>query len=149
MTTILGIDIGGTGIKGAPVDLDTGALLAVTLQGADQGDTTTIFETLEEAEASAHELGTEIQEVVTDKGYHSDDVVVGLGDRGMRSYVSEPDRGRRRWEGKREEQRQVYGNRRRIHGERGRRLQKLRAELGERGFAHMYETGGMRRLHLS
>jgi transposase len=130
------------------VDLDTGALLAVTLQGADQGDTTTIFETLEEAEASAHELGTEIQEVVTDKGYHSDDVVVGLGDRGMRSYVSEPDRGRRRWKGKREEQKQVYGNRRRIRGERGRRLHKLRAELGERGFAHLYETGGMRRLHL-
>jgi transposase len=130
------------------VDLDTGALLAVTLQGADQGDTTTIFETLEAAEASAQELGTEVKEVVTDKGYHSDDVVVELHERGIRSYVSEPDRGRRCWKGKREAQKQVYGNRRRISGERGRRLQKLRAELGERGFAHMFETGAMRRLHL-
>ena len=130
------------------VDLDTGALLAVTLQGADQGDTTTLFETLEEAEAAAVELGTEIKEVVADKGYHSDDVAVGLHDLGIRSYVSEPDRGRRRWEGKREEQMQVYGNRRRIRGARGRRLQKLRAELGERSFAHTYETGGLRRLHL-
>ncbi len=78
--------------------------------------------TLAEAEGSARELGVEIKEVVTDKGYDSDDVVVGLGERGMRSYVSEPDRGRRRWEGKREEQRQVYGNRRRKRGERGRGL---------------------------
>ena len=73
---------------------------------------------------------------------------VTVHDRSIRSYLSEPDRGRRRWEGKRDEQKQVYGNRRRIRGERGRRLQKLRAELGERSFAHMFETGAMRRLHL-
>ncbi len=129
------------------VDLDTGAFLAVTLQGADEGDTTTVFETLEEAEARAVEIGTEIKEVVADKGYHSDDVLVGLSEWGVRSYVSEPNRGRRRWQGKREEQQQVYANRRRTRGGRGHRLQKLRAELGEREFAHMYETGGMRRLH--
>jgi len=130
------------------VDLEAGAILSVTLQGADQGDTTTIFETLDAAEALAQELGTEIQEVVADKGYHSDEVFVGLSERAQRSYVSEPDRGRRRWKGKKEEQKQVYGNCRRIRGSRGRRLHKLRAELAERGFAHMYDTGSMRRLHL-
>jgi hypothetical protein len=31
------------------VDLDTGAVVAVTLQGADKGDTTTLDETLGEA----------------------------------------------------------------------------------------------------
>jgi len=131
------------------VDLESGALMAVTLQGADQGDTTTIFETLEEVEAVAVAIGmNEAKEVVTDKGYHSDDVCVGLNDLGVRSYVSEPNRGRRRWKGKRTEQQRVYANRRRTRGARGKRLQKLRAELGERGFAHLYETGAMRRLHL-
>ena len=131
------------------VDLESGALMAVTLQGADEGDTTTLFETLEEAEAAAVELELDgVQEVVTDKGYHSDDVCVGLRGWGVRSYVSEPDRGPRRWQGKSDEQQQVYANRRRTRGARGKRLQKLRAELNERSFAHLYETGGMRRLHL-
>ena len=132
------------------VDLDTGALMAVTLQPADDGDTTTIFETLEEAQAAAEEVGTEpIREVVADKGYHSNEVMVRLHQQqAVRSYVSEPDRGRRRWKGKREEQKQVYANRRRIRGDRGKRLQKKRAELVERSFAHTYETGAMRRLFL-
>ena len=32
MMNVLGIDIGGTGIKGAPVDIDQGALLAERLR---------------------------------------------------------------------------------------------------------------------
>ena len=68
----------------------------------------------------------------------------------VRSYIPEPERGRRNWqgEGKAEEQKQTYANRRRVGGERNKRLQKLRSELTERSFAHLYETGGMRRLHL-
>jgi transposase len=42
----------------------------------------------------------------------------------------------------------VYANRRRVRGDRSKRLQKLRSELTERSFAHLYETGGMRRVHL-
>jgi len=130
-------------------DLESGALTAVTLQPADRGDTATIFETLEAAQAAAVRIGPKkLREIVTDKGYHSSDVVVELHDRSVRSYVSEPDRGRRRWKDKRVEQQQVYGNRRRVRGVRGQRLQKKRSELVERSFAHMYETGGMRRLHL-
>ncbi len=67
---------------------------------------------------------------------------------GVRSYIPEPDRGRRNWEGKEQQQAQVYGNRRRMSGRRGKDLQKLRSERMERSFAHMYETGGMRRTHL-
>ena len=131
------------------VDLTSGALLAVTLQAADVGDTTTVFETLDAAEAAVQALGEGgIRDVVLDKGYHSNDVLVELNERGQRSYASEPDRGRRRWEGKRAEQKQVYANRRRLRGERNKRLQKKRTELGERSFAHLYETGGMRRLYL-
>ena len=131
------------------VDLSSGALLAVTVQPADAGDTTTIFETLAAEHEMAESIGsTGIEEVVTDKGYHSDDVLVGLHEQGLRSYVSEPDRGRRRWKGKRVEQAQVYGNRRRLRGDRSKTLQRKRGEVAERTFAHMYETGGMRRLHL-
>ena len=83
-----------------------------------------------------------------DKGYHSNDVLVILKDVEVRSYCSEPDRGRRNWNGKEEEQSAVYQNRRRIRGERGKRLLRQRGELVERSFAHMYETGGMRRTHL-
>jgi len=42
----------------------------------------------------------------------------------------------------------VYANRRRIRGTRSKRLQRKRSELTERSMAHMYETGGMRRVHL-
>ena len=131
------------------VDLSSGALMAVTLQPADRGDTTSIFETLNEAQAMGTRVGTgPVKATVLDKGYHSSDVLVGLYERAVRGYASEPDRGRRRWQGKREEQKQVYANRRRIRGAAGRRLQHKRAELAERSFAHMYETGGMRRVHL-
>ena len=88
------------------------------------------------------------KEVVLDKGYHSNEVLVELADWQVRTYCSEPDRGRRRWEGKKEEQAAVYANRRRIRGERGKRLLRQRGEKVERSFAHCYETGGMRRVHL-
>lgn len=140
------------------VDLSSGALLAVTLQGADQGDTTTLPHTLAEAgeavaELTEHEATTApmaepkvhvagIEEVVADKGYHSGAVLQELHAVDCRSYIPEPKRGRRHWEGKQDEQKQVYANRRRIRGNRSKRLQKKRSELTERSMAHMYETGG-------
>jgi transposase len=131
------------------IDLSSGAMVAVTLQAADQGDTTTIQQTLKEAHANAtlvNERG--VEETVADKGYHSNQVMVDLHAEGIRSYIPEPERGPRQWQGKEKEQRQVYANRRRTNGRRGKDLQKLRSELTERSFAHMYETGGMRRTHL-
>ena len=83
-----------------------------------------------------------------DKGYHSNDSLLLLKEVAVRSYCSEPDRGRRHWIGKQEEKAAVYQNRRRIRGERGKRLLRQRGELVERCFAHMYETGAMRRTHL-
>ncbi len=89
-----------------------------------------------------------IREVVADKGYHSNDVLTSLKQGGIRSYISEPDRGRRKWNGRRDEQAAVYANRRRIKGDRGKALRRSRAERVERTIAHTYDTGGMRRLHL-
>ncbi len=119
------------------VDMETGAVVAVTLQGANQGDTTSYVETLaqagEQIAAAAEAVNSEQAgelvnpegpaEVVTDKGYHSN-------------------------AGKQAEQGAVYGNRRRIRGVRGKRLLKQRGEKLERSFAHLFETGGMRRTHL-
>jgi transposase len=141
------------------VDMETGAILAVTLQGADTGDTTTIQETLITAADQVEELAADpktschlrdniLSEVVADKGYHSNAMMADLAHLGIRSYVSEPKRGRRNWAGKAEERDAVYANRRRIRGERGRALMRRRGLMLERPFAHCYETGGMRRVHL-
>jgi transposase len=131
------------------VDLSSGALLAITLEPASEGDTTTMHKTLAEAQSVArdiHPLG--VEELVADKGYHSGEVLKTLHVGGVRSYLPEPARGKRNWESKRVEQKRTYENRRRVRGARGKRLQKLRSELTERSFAHMYETGAMRRVHL-
>ena len=140
------------------IDFSSGAVVAVTVQPADAGDTATGRETVWEAgeqiaTVAGGEKGETVnlegpKEVVLDKGYHSNEMLVALADGQVRSYCSEPDRKRRDWEGKPEEQAAVYANRRRIRGERGKRLLRQRGEKVERSFAHCYETGGMRRVHL-
>ena len=136
------------------VDLDTGAIVAVTVQGADEGDTTTIVETaiaaathIEDAQADVEEPQA-LEEIVADKGYHSNQTMMELDAVEIRSYIAEPDRGQRDWSKEPEAQAPVYGNRRRIRGRRGRRLMRRRGETIERSFAHLYDTGGMRRTHL-
>src|SRR5216683_2510720 len=100
------------------VDMDTGAIVAVTAYGGAVGDSASIQETLPAAgEAIAEQ-------------------------------ISEPDRGRRKWTGKRDQQAAVYANRRRIGGNRGKQLLRRRGELLERTFAHAYETGALRRLYV-
>ena len=89
-----------------------------------------------------------IEEAVADKGCHSRGVLLELHKSDCRSYIPEPQSGRRKWEGKADDQKQVYANRRRVKGARSKRLQRKRSELTERSMAHMYETGGMRRVHL-
>ena len=65
---------------------------------------------------------------------------------GVRSYVSEPDRGRRNWK-KKAAVRDAVANRR-IRWARGQRLPRQRGEQLERPNAHLYETGRLRRMHL-
>ena len=131
------------------VDLETGALVAVTLHGADVGDTTSLLATtlaageqLEAAQATAP------RDLVGDKGYHSNETLLALAAIGVRSYLAEPDRGRRCWTTAPEAQGPVYGNRRRVGGRRGKRLMRRRGEYVERTFAHVYDTGGLRRTYL-
>jgi transposase len=139
------------------VDMDSGAVVAVTLHGGTEGDTSTIEKTLDAADENlkkARKLGDKsktrgsTEETVADKGYHSKAVMLALSLAGRRSYISEPARGPQQWDGEEAERDAVYANRRRKKGARGQRLMKKRGELIERGFAHTLETGGMRRTHL-
>jgi transposase len=143
------------------VDMETGAIVAVTTHSGAAADTATVQETVMEAGIAVAGLIAEptpegkyevhpegVQEVVADKGYHSNDVMVGLVDMDVRSYVAEPDRGTRHWDGKEAEKEAVYGNRGRVQGERGKRLQRQRGERIERNFAHQFDTGGLDRLYV-
>jgi hypothetical protein len=147
------------------VDLDTGAVVAVMLHGADLGDTVTLDATLIEAGMAVAELVKReaeqrpedtpkvnvegIEEMVADKGYHSGAVLERVKSYEVRTYIPEKKQaGQRHWEGKTEEQQAVYQNRRRVRGGYGKSLLRRRGELVERSFAHCYETGGMRRTHL-
>ena len=111
------------------VDMETGAVIAVTLQGATEGDTSTIEGTLEAADqnlegAREHagddsKMDLEPEEVVADKGYHSKAVMLALRMAGWRTYIAEPRRGRQHWEHQHAERDAVYGNRRRMDGDHG------------------------------
>ena len=144
------------------VDMESGAVVAVTVQAADAGDTHTVQQTLAEAQENMAVVVEVIDnasdapavnvdspaELVTDKGYHSREVVRQVAEAKIRSYISEPERGRQRWQDQSAEQAAVYANRRRVRGGRGKRLQRQRGEKLERSMAHLYETGRMRRVHL-
>src|SRR5580692_480319 len=103
------------------VDLDTGAIVAITTQGGAVGDTTSVQETLPAAgyavaeqiatttaqgQYKVHEQG--MSEVVTDKGYHSGASLADMREMGVRSYVSAPQQPLRNWKGKAEQQAAVY-----------------------------------------
>ena len=122
----------------------------MTLQGADVRDITSLIE----AAIMAAEQGegasapTALAQIVADRDYHSNQMLVDLHAVGVRSYIAEPDRCRRCWPTAPEAQAPVYGNRRRVGGVRGRQLMRRRGQYVERSFAHVYDTGRMRPTHL-
>jgi len=132
------------------VDLDSGALVAVTLHGADVGDTTSLIDTVLAAaeQLAAAQAPARLTDLIADKGYHSNETMIDLDALAVRSYIAEPERGRRQWRTTPDAQHVVYGNRRRVRGARGQRLLRCRGEYVERSFAHVYDTGGLRRTHL-
>lgn len=140
------------------VDLDTGAIVAITTHGGAVGDTTSVEETLPAAGLAVAEQidtptakgqykvhGQGLCEVVTDKGYHSAASLTQMTQWGVRTYVSAPQQ--KRAAGKAPPA-VVQANLRRVESDRGKALLRKRGELLERPFAHQYETGAMRRLHV-
>ena len=136
------------------VDLDTGAIVAAPIHGADQGDTQTLSGTLEEAETNLEVVGKapsleDPAELVADKGYHSRGGLKDLEDGAWKSRIGEPKpKGINRWKGDDDAKRAVYNNRNRLLSEVARQAFKLRTELVERAFALTLDRGGMRRVWL-
>jgi transposase len=158
------------------VDLETGALMGVSLHEADRSDTETLPQTLADAEENlrgVRDVGTEEnedddsdrtvgntpsgeaadvqREVVADKGYNKAVLLRQLKEEGYRTYIPERRQvGKRQWadKGGRETAAAVYDNRARVKRKKGRGLQRKRGELLERTFAHICETGGARRTRL-
>jgi transposase len=136
------------------VDLESELILAAEILPANQGDAQTLVDSVIAAQGNLKraKIDVEIEEVVADKGYHSVQSIELSDDLGMRTYIPEPKpRHRtRRWTDKPSEfQRAVYENRRRMRRTKGKRLGKLRSERVERSFAHVCDTGGMRRSWLT
>ncbi len=134
------------------VDLESDLLLAATVHPGDRGDPESGMESLAEADETLRATGSQtlIEEAAADKGYHSNALLADCRACGIRTYIPErKQRGRRRWKDKPATYREtVYANRRRVRGERGKRLGRLRSEYVERTFAHMCETGAARRTWL-
>jgi transposase len=135
------------------VDLESEFVVAAVVYRADDADPETLPVTVELARERLQDAGSphQVEEAVEDKGYHKAETLQTLADvQGVRTYVAEPARrGRRHWQDKEAGQQQaVYANRRRIKGQRGRRLGRWRSERAERSFAHVCETGGGRRTWL-
>jgi transposase len=136
------------------LDLDTGAIVAAEIHPADQGDTTTLPETLKAARANlatvdAAPTPEDPAELVADKGYHSREGLKDLEDGAWKSRIAEKKMpGVSRWHGDEAARRAVYNNRARLRSGVAKEALKLRAELVERSFALTLDRGGMRRAWL-
>lgn len=133
------------------VDLDSGLVLSAAVHPADRGDAATLVDSLLRTQVNLVRAGLEIEveEAVADKGYHKSEVLSECTGWGWRTYIPEPKRKKRVWTDKPESWRvATAANRRRVRGERSKRLQKRRSEFVERTFAHVCETGGARRTWL-
>jgi len=131
------------------VDLKSDVILAAEIYPADHGDTQTLVDSVLEAVENVQQAGCEceIEEIVADKGYHAAETIELAEDLNFRTYIPERKRPHRsRWTDKPAEfQQAVYANRRRLQRAKSRAFQKLRSERVERTFAHICDTGGMRR----
>ncbi len=131
------------------IDLESGLLLAATIHHGDRADSESLIESLVTAQTNLIGAGSEaeIRTVAADKGYHKTETLAWCRHFGIRTYIPERESTtKRQWADKPAEwQEAYYGNRRRVRGRRGKRLQRLRSEYVERSFAHVCETGGARR----
>jgi transposase len=133
------------------IDLETEAIVAAQVTHADRGDAQTGRETILAAQVHLVQSGSaaEVQEVVQDKGYHDNAHLAWCAEWGLRTYIPERKQKNRTWTNKPEEYEAAFrANRRRVEGERGRKLNRWRSERCERSFAHVCETGGGRRMWL-
>jgi transposase len=133
------------------VDLETEAIVAAQVTGADRSDPQTGVETAVMAQTNLVLAGSEaeVEVVVADKGYHDNGLLDWCAAGAMRTYIPERAQKSRRWTDKPAGYEEAFrANRRRVRGAKGRRLNRWRSERCERTFAHVCETGGGRRAWL-
>lgn len=135
------------------VDVDSDVIVAAQIFQADEADTDTVLFTATAARENLQAVGSEHtgEEMAGDKGYHKAETIDLIEHEiGMRTYIPEPKLAHQRvWTDKPPEHKEaVYRNRRRVRGNYGRKMSRLRSEHAERSFAHVCETGGTRRLWL-
>ena len=131
------------------VDLKSDIILAAEIYPADHADTQTLVDSVLDAVENVQQAGSEseIEEIVADKGYHAAETIELADGLNFRTYIPErKQRHRSRWTDKPPEfQQAVYANRRRLRRAKSRQFQRWRSERCERTFAHVCDTGGMRR----
>jgi transposase len=131
------------------VDLGSEFVLSATITPANHSDAETLIDSVAQAQLNLDAAGSDakIEEAAADKGYHKVSTLELADDLDIRTYIPEPKRRYRyRWIDKSVgQQKALYANRRRMRGQRGKRLQRQRSEQVERTFAHVCETGGARR----
>jgi transposase len=130
------------------VDLETQAIVNAQIHHANRGDAQTGRESLILAQVELGRAGSEaaVEELVADKGYHDNGLLTECAHFGIRTYIPERKQAKRVWVNKPPEMQGAFrANRRRVRGERGRKLNRWRSERVERTFAHICETGGGRR----
>lgn len=135
------------------VDVQSDLIVAAEIHHANDPDTDTVLVTVTAARENLEAVGSERtgEEILGDKGYHKAETIDLLESvLGVRTYIPEPKMAHGRvWTDKPLDHKEaVYRNRRRVRGERGRKLSRLRSEFVERSFAHVCETGATRRLWL-
>ena len=134
------------------IDLESEVILSATVYSGTDGDSQTLLASVLTAQTHLEQSGSsaEIEEVVADKGYHTNEQLAGAEEMDLRTYIPEPkSRYPRRWTDKPAEQQwAVANNRRRMRRAKGKGLQRERSEKVERSFAHVCETGGARRTWL-
>ena len=126
------------------VDLDTEAIVSCHVTHPDQGDTSTVPESIILAETNLQLIESErtVEEAVMDKGYHSNALLERLTQWGIRTYIPEKKQTNRKWVGKSESYEHAFrGNRPRFRSGKGKRLSRKRSELVERTIAHVCEAG--------
>src|SRR4051794_22053660 len=143
------------------VDMETGAIIAVTTHRGAAADTATVEGTVIEAGAAVAELVTAeppegdyqvhpggVEEVVADKGYHSNEVAAGLSELGVRTYIAEPDRGSVSGQASRPQRKRCMGSAGASGASEAKRTQRQPGGTIERNLAHQFDTGGMDRLYV-